>query len=365
MLLALSLPLLSLVTSLIPSVENRLVNVTIDDTYGDPTTGAQFTYVDSEWKPGQGCSGCLAQPDPSLAWNGSWHDATFNHWPGYVPEPNVPLNATVSFNGQALYVYCIIDNNQDQNSYMTFYIDDEVVGSYIKNASNQSSYDYNVLVYQNQALNPGQHTFMLSSGQVNGTDALVLLDYVIYTVDVESNSTSSAPAASLSGLPSSTSSILTSLPQSSPSLLPSSSLQTLPSSDTTASTTMITSSINVTSSGKATSTSSLYSGTTIGTAAAATSSRNGMSSAQLKLTVIIIVVVVVGTPYRRTDADELEEVVAKLFDDGLDDLYVGAGARNFLLIDVPPKDRSPAASDSSTDLAERYTTWNDLLEAQT
>lgn len=64
----------------------------------------------------------------------------------------------------------------------------------------------------------------------------------------------------------------------------------------------------------------------------------------------------------RTDIDDLEELVNQLFEDGLDDVFVKAGGRNFLLIDVPPKDRSPGArAVEEPDLGARYTTWNTLL----
>ena len=43
---------------------------------------------------------------------------------------------------------------------------------------------------------------------------------------------------------------------------------------------------------------------------------------------------------RSTSADELEDVLEALFDI-VHALYVKAGARNFLLMDVPPLDRSP------------------------
>lgn len=86
----------------------------------------------------------------------------------------------------------------------------------------------------------------------------------------------------------------------------------------------------------------------------------------------------------RTESDELEEIVQALFD-VLDDLYVKAGARNFLLINAPPQDRSPggenlhipllsfceshstlldgAASELSSDISERFQTWNELLRS--
>lgn len=57
---------------------------------------------------------------------------------------------------------------------------------------------------------------------------------------------------------------------------------------------------------------------------------------------------------RHLDADDLEEVVEKLFVDGLEDLYTKAGARKFLLIDVPPKDRSPSGK------LDVHTVWTSL-----
>ncbi|KAL6304607.1 hypothetical protein BKA93DRAFT_270144 [Sparassis latifolia] len=66
----------------------------------------------------------------------------------------------------------------------------------------------------------------------------------------------------------------------------------------------------------------------------------------------------------RTGAEDLEEIVDTIFDDGLDELYVHAGARNFLVIDVPPNDRSPAALALPHDLSARYATWNAVLTAK-
>ncbi|GJE89904.1 hypothetical protein PsYK624_060160 [Phanerochaete sordida] len=66
-----------------------------------------------------------------------------------------------------------------------------------------------------------------------------------------------------------------------------------------------------------------------------------------------------------TDADELAPAVERMVD-ALHDLYVRAAARNFVLVDVPPVDRSPQAVSSGCDgeIAERVRMWNDLLRAQ-
>ncbi|SJL02454.1 uncharacterized protein ARMOST_05781 [Armillaria ostoyae] len=61
----------------------------------------------------------------------------------------------------------------------------------------------------------------------------------------------------------------------------------------------------------------------------------------------------------RTSSDELESIVEALLG-AVHDLYIKAGARNFVLVDVPPIDRSPGALDSD-EMQDRVETWNDLL----
>lgn len=72
------------------------VNVTIDDTYGDPSTGAQIVYTPTgAWKSGtEHCDSC---PSPLEFSNNSYHYALF--------ERTIPTDhriATVMFNGQYL-----------------------------------------------------------------------------------------------------------------------------------------------------------------------------------------------------------------------------------------------------------------------
>lgn len=47
--------------------------------------------------------------------------------------------------------------------------------------------------------------------------------------------------------------------------------------------------------------------------------------------------------YRYTDVDDLGDMADKLFE-AADSLYLEAKARNFLFIDLPPIDRSPAGT---------------------
>lgn len=56
------------------------------------------------------------------------------------------------------------------------------------------------------------------------------------------------------------------------------------------------------------------------------------------------------------DEDDLEEVIENSVIDALHTLYVKAHARNFLIINIPPMDRSPGGSiNSSCDLSYRST----------
>ncbi|KAF9651087.1 hypothetical protein BDM02DRAFT_961937 [Thelephora ganbajun] len=67
----------------------------------------------------------------------------------------------------------------------------------------------------------------------------------------------------------------------------------------------------------------------------------------------------------RTPSDDLEPMVEAVFDI-LHDLYTKFSARNFVLIDVPPIDRSAGAMESNSidDIKERVRTWNELLRTQ-
>lgn len=70
------------------------VNRTIDDEHGDSTGGGSVQFAPSgSWAQGAECSGCWAQPDASLAFDGTWHDSTTG--------PNTQqLTVNIRFHGQ-------------------------------------------------------------------------------------------------------------------------------------------------------------------------------------------------------------------------------------------------------------------------
>lgn len=81
-----------------------LANVTIDDTFGDPQTGARIVYSPvSAWENGaQACStSCAARPDPRQLCNGTWHETIFISHSGDSKDDSSQIpSASVTFSGQ-------------------------------------------------------------------------------------------------------------------------------------------------------------------------------------------------------------------------------------------------------------------------
>lgn len=82
--------------ALVGSVFGVLVNRTIDDQFGDPTTGVMPTYhPEANWTQVTNCSGCWAKLDRTLLFNGTCHDSTY--FPGVGDQ--TPHTMTFSFYG--------------------------------------------------------------------------------------------------------------------------------------------------------------------------------------------------------------------------------------------------------------------------
>ncbi|KAI1797505.1 hypothetical protein LXA43DRAFT_877148 [Ganoderma leucocontextum] len=167
----------------VPQASAALINITVDDTFGDPFTGNQILYEpQGAWQLGQSCSTCTAHPDKSLAFNGTWHDSTFND--AGLPDADQLPTATFSFVGVAVYVFCIVTHSFTSpfgSSDMSFLIDNALVGTFQQPPTGDSTSFYNVSVYVNDSLSPGQHTITIVNGEINGNKSLTLLDYIVYT----------------------------------------------------------------------------------------------------------------------------------------------------------------------------------------
>ncbi|KAL5523488.1 hypothetical protein ACEPAG_7661 [Sanghuangporus baumii] len=207
-------------------------NVTIDDTNGDAVTGAQITYNPAPaWQAGQSCQNCTAKLDGNQAYDGTWHDASYNP-PGGLSNyyPGTIISASADFTGTAVYIYCILtrsNSSPDGNTDMTFYVDDQEVGSFSLPSDGDNSYQYNQAVFSWSGLDGStNHNVRLESGH-SGQQALVLLDRIVYTTD-DSSTSSSATSVIQTGSSSQQSSTTSS--SSEPSIQESSSSQTSTSS---------------------------------------------------------------------------------------------------------------------------------------
>ncbi|EPT00090.1 hypothetical protein FOMPIDRAFT_1123150 [Fomitopsis schrenkii] len=160
-------------------VSASATNRTIDDTYGDPVTQFQVAYT-ANWNPGQSCTGCAVQPDPSQAFDGTWHDTTSNN-----PNSTSPHSATLKFNGTAIWVYCILANTAGTGvtifTNASFELDGAIAGTYEHDpAPSQGPFLYNISVFSKTELSMAEHTLVMTA--VQGSEpSLLLFDYAVYT----------------------------------------------------------------------------------------------------------------------------------------------------------------------------------------
>ncbi|KAF8447258.1 hypothetical protein L210DRAFT_944256 [Boletus edulis BED1] len=171
-----------------------LQNVTVDDGVLTGAVVPQYLPGVSVWHIGNNCTGCFVKPDPSLAYNGTWHDSTFYPTYGYTPA------IEFTFTGSALYIFFITANNITGASTFTdldFVLDQVTVGRYTHTPSPITGYQYNVSVYVNESMELGEHNMMVQPVD-SGNDVLMLFDYFIYTTDASvSVSSSASPSSTL------------------------------------------------------------------------------------------------------------------------------------------------------------------------
>ncbi|KAI0700419.1 hypothetical protein BC835DRAFT_416635 [Cytidiella melzeri] len=163
-------------------VSASLVNITVDDSeFNNGVPRITYTPLNS-WHIGEDCLTCTAHPNPDEAFAGTWHDSTFLRG---ADEHDIKT-ASLEFNGSAIYVYCITTGSYIKplgNSEMSFFIDGDLVGSLSQTANGNTNYSFNVLVYSNDSMPAGVHSFTMRNGLVGGLESLLLLDYIIYSQD--------------------------------------------------------------------------------------------------------------------------------------------------------------------------------------
>ena len=80
------------------SVYGKAVNITVDDQATDPNTGQSVILYSDHLSVGQDCgSSCASAPNPSQAYDQTWHDTTYD--PERTDYHTTPQTATFHFNG--------------------------------------------------------------------------------------------------------------------------------------------------------------------------------------------------------------------------------------------------------------------------
>ncbi|KAJ8522806.1 hypothetical protein ONZ45_g665 [Pleurotus djamor] len=68
---------------------------------------------------------------------------------------------------------------------MQFFLDGQLAGAFTHNPPGTLGYDYNVTVFSKISLEPGEHELRIQNGRIGGPTALILLDAIIYTQNVD------------------------------------------------------------------------------------------------------------------------------------------------------------------------------------
>ena len=193
------------------SVNSHPSNFTIDDEFGDETNGLMPIYSPVEdWDQGLTCISCDVNPfevplDMSQIFQSTWHEATHR---GRGDGTNI----TVSFTGNAVYVYHIVANTIPYVNTLTrlsFVLDGKKVGEYNHTPDSSSRILYNVPVFASTELETTGHTLVIRGG---GLASLLLFDYVVYTSDDGGSETGQSSTSSSISTSTSFGTLSTSLP---------------------------------------------------------------------------------------------------------------------------------------------------------
>ncbi|EJD46547.1 hypothetical protein AURDEDRAFT_164375 [Auricularia subglabra TFB-10046 SS5] len=155
----------------------RLVNVTIDDTFGDARTGVRPDYMPADlWI--ETCSSCAGTiKDSPFDWS-QVHNSTLHE-----PLQHAEANMTLAFTGQKIYLYFV--QNPTVDTVLTFYLDgaSRPAGTYSHRSTKPSSIDaslvlFNQMLFESPTLPEANHSLIVAT---SARDFPVVFDYAIYT----------------------------------------------------------------------------------------------------------------------------------------------------------------------------------------
>lgn len=101
-----------------------------------------------------------------------------------VSPLTIGLISRVTRIGSAIYVFGILSHDVRDpvsDADISFFIEDELVGSFVFTPTGEDAYYYDVILYANDSLAHTDHILLLRNGCFGGNISLILLDYVVYS----------------------------------------------------------------------------------------------------------------------------------------------------------------------------------------
>ncbi|KAJ7174701.1 hypothetical protein C8R46DRAFT_1189404 [Mycena filopes] len=192
-----SCPFLILSLYLPHSTLAKLVTTILDDAFsGDSQSSISYSPA-NVWVVGSTTNHGRVSPDPSLAFDSTWHDATDDTTPDHAGT--TPIFMEVTFQGTGIDIRCIIANNKNDptgtgippftgtKSDYSFFIDGVAQNRDYNHEAGTTGdvFLYNTSVFSTTGLSAASHTLklLLNGGpQVDGS-VLLLFDSAIVTAD--------------------------------------------------------------------------------------------------------------------------------------------------------------------------------------
>ncbi|KAJ7027003.1 hypothetical protein C8F04DRAFT_1399671 [Mycena alexandri] len=187
----------------LPAAIAALVTTILDDAFAGDSQSS-ITYSPSNvWVVGSSTNHGRISPDPTQAFDSTWHDATDDTTPNH--DGTTPLFIEVNFQGTGIDIRCIIANNLADPSIppftgtkanYSFFMDNVPQNKdFLHEAGTTGdAFLYNTSVFATNGLSAASHTLklLLNGGPEVDGSVLLLFDYAIVTSDDESTGAETA-----------------------------------------------------------------------------------------------------------------------------------------------------------------------------
>ncbi|PFH51668.1 hypothetical protein AMATHDRAFT_58418 [Amanita thiersii Skay4041] len=151
-------------------------NRTIDDTFGDQVTGKRPLFLPNTtgvWG-NKTCNECKIQPDPALAFHGTWAAAAYQ-------EGLENISIALDFTGVAIYAFFTLSSDAVTNCEIVLdYGIRDLFIHWIEPTLNKM--EYNTLIYSKTGLENKAHQLLISTAPLL-TGYYLSFDFAIYTTD--------------------------------------------------------------------------------------------------------------------------------------------------------------------------------------